>query len=133
MQATPVPERRLESLQRLLGELCARGDIATLVQLPLSGRALCKSHQRTVKGRPPSQLNLHGEGFAFPRDARLIQPDSGWQSRDPLEIVCTVLMLQAGLSTVKKPSYRKAEQFWARSHYPTMRCRSHPAGQEWAS
>ena len=40
MQATPVPERQLESLQRLLGELCARGDIATLVQLPLSGRAL---------------------------------------------------------------------------------------------
>ena len=40
MQATPVPERQLDSLQRLLGELCRRGDIATLVQLPLSGKAL---------------------------------------------------------------------------------------------
>ena len=38
MQATPVPERQLESLRRLLGELCTRGDIATLVQLPLSGK-----------------------------------------------------------------------------------------------
>ena len=37
MQATPVAERQLESLQRLLSELCARGDIATLVQLPFSG------------------------------------------------------------------------------------------------
>ena len=43
MQAMPVPERQLESLQRLLGELCARGDIATLVQLPLSGRLLTAS------------------------------------------------------------------------------------------
>ena len=40
MQATPVPERQLESLHRLLGELCARGDISTLVQLPFSGMTL---------------------------------------------------------------------------------------------
>ena len=40
MQATPVPERQLESLHRLLGELCARGDVTTLVQLPFSGMTL---------------------------------------------------------------------------------------------
>ena len=44
MQATPVPERQLESLHRLLGELCARGDIATLVQLPLSGKPVPLSY-----------------------------------------------------------------------------------------
>ena len=48
MQATPVPERQLESLQRLLGELCVRGDIATLVQLPLSGRPLCPFTKSTT-------------------------------------------------------------------------------------
>ena len=44
MQATPVPERQLESLHRLLGELCARGDIATLVQLPFSGKPVPLSY-----------------------------------------------------------------------------------------
>ena len=48
MQATPVPKRQLDSLQRLLGELCRRGDITTLVQLPLSGNALCSSGTLTT-------------------------------------------------------------------------------------
>ena len=37
MHANPVPERQLDCLQRLLGELCARGAIASLVALPFAG------------------------------------------------------------------------------------------------
>ncbi|EIE23821.1 hypothetical protein COCSUDRAFT_83696 [Coccomyxa subellipsoidea C-169] len=37
MHANPVPERQLDCLQRLLGDLCARGAIASLVALPFAG------------------------------------------------------------------------------------------------
>lgn len=39
LQANPVAERRLEALQRLLGALCAAGDVAALLRLPFAGIA----------------------------------------------------------------------------------------------
>ncbi|KAK9814266.1 hypothetical protein WJX72_003104 [[Myrmecia] bisecta] len=43
LQANPLPERKLDCLQRLVVTLCARGEIQTLCRLPYSGN--CKKQQ----------------------------------------------------------------------------------------
>ncbi len=64
MQANPVPERQLDCLQRLLGELCSRGQIATLVSLPFAG-TLDTSGRDSSSG--PSLLSLGDEALKFLR------------------------------------------------------------------
>ncbi|BDA47676.1 probable nuclear pore complex protein Nup160 at C-terminar half [Coccomyxa sp. Obi] len=62
MQANPVPERQLDCLQRLLGELCSRGEIATLVSLPFAGTLDVARH-----GSGPAMLSLGDEALKFLR------------------------------------------------------------------
>lgn len=60
MQANPVPERQLESLQRLLGDLCARGRTEVLVRLPFAGTLTVARN-----GAPPQLLSLADEALQF--------------------------------------------------------------------
>lgn len=59
LQANPVPERRLEELQRLLGALCALGDVGALLRLPLAGVAQV---QRGGRCGPAGQGFIIGSG-----------------------------------------------------------------------
>ena len=58
LQANPVAERRLEALQRLLGALCAAGDVAALLRLPLAGVARV---QRNGRCGPAPALSCEGQ------------------------------------------------------------------------
>lgn len=62
MHANPVPERQLDCLQPLLGELCARGHIAALVSLPFAGTLDVGS-----RGAAAAVLSLADEASKFLR------------------------------------------------------------------
>ncbi len=63
MQANPVPERQLDCLHQLLGELCSRGEIATLVSLPFAGTLDIGRDG----GGGPAVLSLGDEALKFLR------------------------------------------------------------------
>jgi hypothetical protein len=64
MQANPVPERQLEALQRLLGDLCARGRVDALVRLPFAGTLLLPpGAEGGSSSRQPRLLSLADEAL----------------------------------------------------------------------
>jgi len=62
MHANPVPERQLDCLQRLLGELCSSGSVAALVSLPFAGTLDIKT-----RGETAAVLSLADEAAKFLR------------------------------------------------------------------
>ena len=60
MLAIPIPERQLDALHRLLGHLCAAGDVGALVGLPLAGTLALGGG-----GNAPAVLSLADEAARF--------------------------------------------------------------------